>query len=355
MGTLLMENFNVAAVDALASRGITAGVGGDGGVSASIVDFTEDGNSRKALRQSFNTGLGNGAFWAPHSVPITVGRPFFFSMRLRAGATVPYSRFYISLSPTYAQAVFLVVRWIGGTNLAVYPGPGENTAAPGAAMPVNTFLTLEGSLRADGTALVWVNDMLLYAGVLNLPLTSNRLYFGCGRALTQSGFMTWDVADLVLVDPATPGLQNRPGSTGRVRDVPFTSDVKAEWVPPAGVVTPHYQLMKGYSATVNANELLTGTTLGMQDVYANSGVPGIGNHKVLSVGLERRIANTGGVPHSVSTEIDVGAGFTSVGDINTPAGVGYQYAPLYLDKKPDGTNWSAADVAAMKAGITVKS
>lgn len=361
MGVSLMENFEVGSVAVLAEKGWILPA-----TNNSIGTVTENGFTRKRLivarplaAQSFDA----------IKIPIPSSKEFYFSTRVayydsgNNGIADAGLRLYIATSGTFSDA-------------------GSNGRLFGFAMPANgawTFYTantnsgnsrnfgvferikVEVYRKADGTTKVWVNDFpLINASLTTTAPADNYIYIGRAQSSQSSGGNSnwgWDYMDTVVVDPSTPGLKYRPGAAARVVSVPMTADVQANWLPPTGVTTPHYSLMADYPAAVDTNKILTGDTVGQRDQYQAGAVPVVvpGANKVLSVQLEQRSANPGAALHTYATEIDTGTGITEVAQNQIAAGGVFVYRPVFIDKKPDGTNWTAADVAALKAGFSLKS
>lgn len=360
MGVTVMENFEVGDPAVLIEKGWVFPASN----SVSIQAETENGVARKKLRVIKNM-LANS--FDAIKVPIPASKAFYFSARIKwyanVGSVDGSLRFYIATSGTFAGAntagnAFLGITPVTGGFMAYAFNNGSN---PGKFFATAEWVTVEVLRRADGSARVWVNDVLLYVAnaTMNAP-ADNFVYFGRAQSGGGSGgnfSYGWDYMDVVVVDPATPGLQNRPGSKSRVLSVPFVSDVTAQWVPPAGVTTSHYQLMADYPAAVDTSRILTGDEVGKRDQYQAGAVPVVvtGANKVLSVQIEQRAANPGGTQHSFATEVDVGTGIQEVAQNVLSGGTAFGYRPVFLDKKPDGSNWTTADVAAMKAGFSVKS
>lgn len=361
MGVTVMENFEVGGITALTEKGWVF----PGSNTLAIVSEVENSVTRKKLRVSRNM-LANS--YDALKVPIPASKAFYFSVRIRYYANVGGSpdssmRFYISTIGTFAGAnaannIFLAASpAVGGWNVYAF----GNAAYSSRFIPTAEWATIEVLRKADGSARVWVNDVLLFvAGATVNPPADNYVYFGRAQSGGGSGgnfSYGWDYMDVVVVDPATPGLQNRPGSKGRVLSVPFVSDVAAQWIPPAGVTASHYSLMADYPDAVDTSRILTGDTVGQRDQYQASAIPVVvpGADKVLSVQIEQRAANPGGAQHSFATEVDTGSGPVEVARNELSGGTAFSYRPIFLDKKPDGSNWTAADVAAMKAGFSVKS
>lgn len=356
MGVTLMENYELGAPTALAEKGWTQTTG----ITNSISTFTENGVNRKALRSA--RALNANSFY-PIGIPIPSSKVFYFSTRVRWTRTdIPDAglRLYFSIGTAFnapASSFYAFAMPVGG-KWTVYAGGGN--AGPGYTFGYD-WVTIEIARKADGTIRVWANDLLLYTAGLSVTTpAANFLYMGWAQSGGSSGgsiFYGWEFADTVVVDPATPGLQNRPGSASRVLSVPFTADVTAQWSLPAGVTGPHYPFMADYPAAVDPNRVLTGDTVGQREQYQAGAVPVAvpGANKVLSLQIEQRPSNLGGSPHTFATELDAGAGIVEVAQNQLAGASGFVYRPVFLDKKPDGSNWTAADVAALKAGFSIKS
>lgn len=360
MGVTLMENFEIGDPTVLTQKGWSLPSGQ--GVSFSIQTQTENGVARKFLRQSIGNPLVQ---FFPIGIPIPASKAFYLSFRLRSQDLIRNVdlRFHVVTNTaiasinSYAIAYATTVGAGGKWRLQ----PGGTDTGEGKIFDLNTWVTVEVLRDATGTTRVWLDDILLYKpGVVPTAPAANFVYIGwlvTGTNISKGANSYWDISDVVVVDPATPGLQNRPGSKSRVVPVPFVSDVSAQWDAPAGVTAPHYSLMADYPAAVDTAKVLTGETVGDREQYQAAALPQVvtGADQVLSVQIEQRAANAGGVPHAFATEVNVGSGNVEVAQ-NQLAGLeAFSYRPVYLDKKPDGTNWTAADVAAMKAGFTIKS
>lgn len=359
MGVTLMENYEVGGSAALVEKGWIFPAG-------NTVSFsTQVENSVNRKKMFVGRTLIANEFGAI-KIPIPASKAFYFSTRIRWNSpNIPEAsqRLYIANNADI-QGAFNAVNTFG----FVYPfGTGwrfcANTSLTAAVkdFAVQEWICVEVLRKADGTARVWVNDNLLYIPgmTINAP-ADNYLYIGRAQAGGGTGGSAqygWEYMDTVVVDPATAGLQNRPGASSRVMSVPLTDDVVAEWTPAAGVVTPHHTLMANYPAVPVTNDLLTGSDVGKREQYQASTIPVVvpNADKVLAVQIEQRAANPGGVQHSFATEVDVGAGVQEIREVALAGASGFVYRPVFLDKKPDGTVWTAADVAAMKAGFSLKS
>lgn len=370
MAVNLLENFNIIAADdaavkaALAGRGFIIPSTNYGSRTFSIKTFTENGVTRHSLLE--NGRQVNSAGQNLWSIP-NVDRPYYFSLRVRfsgdtslpAGSNAQV--FYVTSVNGASTAASMIVGQVAGAAGSHYVRWyfGQRLHELFKDIPAGEFAVIECMVEADGTVYVWINDELLYQQK-TIP-ASTFIYFGGGQvgtlAVDNPYIDMWEISDICLVDPTQPGLQNRPGSSMRIVDVPFTNDVQANWIPPEGVTDPHYQLMADYTQPVDTDVVLTGNVVGMRDQYQAGSVPQAaeGNDQVLSLKIDKRTANDGGATHSYATEIDVGSGIQEIETVMLSPGAGFAYQPVYLDTKPDDSNWTAADVANLKAGLSVKS
>lgn len=357
MGVHFMENFDVDSLAAVADRGIAL----DQTVTSTLASFSENGITRKMISQ--RRTLNGFAYYLSNAIPIPSSKAFYLSFRLNYPFTqVAFNEmsFTISTVPDLAS--------LSGNNVIASLKPGSSTTfnlyplglttSPFVAVPINRFVTIEVRRDADGTTRVWADDILVYlAGHVSNAPAGNFVYMGIQLVGPTAGGAPYgfDISDVVVVNPATDGLKNRPGSTGRVLSLAGKSDITAEWSAPAGVTTPHYQLMSGYPLPIDTNKILTGRAVGLRETYEFGPIPTGFGTEVLSVGLEQKLSNTGGLPHTIQNEVDVGAGPVAVKTLTLQPGSGYQYLPAYIDKKPDGTNWTAADLTSLKAGLSIVS
>lgn len=374
MAIILAENFNFADTghaniqNSLVARGYVFTPERTMWNNTAILTQVENGVTRPFLNMSMNYYAGSGNTFNGFGLPLTNNaNPFYLSFRLRLAATsaVGMVEFGVDTQGSVNLGTNRLLRVLpSGGQLAVYPGS-RTSSSDGdkyLLMPMNQWVTLEIYRAADGKIKVWVDDMLLLGASTftnTAPVAANpRVYLGAFRNGSYTpGTWQWQISDVVLVDAALPGQQYRVGSTGRVEAVPYTADVTAEWAPPAGVTDPHNTLMNSWSAVPDTTKILTGTVAGQREKYQVGAVPKsrADNDVVLAVGMERRANNAGGAAHTFASEIDLGAGNVEVDSVTLAAGAGYQHIPKFMDKKPDGSNWTMADVAAMKSGFVVKS
>ena len=374
MAILLAENFNyvdTAFADiktALQSRGYTFTTDMSIWNAGAIMTQVENGVTRTFLDTSSNYYASNGNTFNAIGLPLTNNtNPFYLSFRLRLAHTSAASMVEFGVD-TQGSASLGANRLLrvqpSGTNLLITPGPSTTNSDGGRSIlvPMNQWAMIEVFRAADGKVRVWVDDMLLLGAsnyVSTAPVAANpRVYLGPYRNGSYiQGQYHWQISDMVLVDATLAGLQYRIGSTGRVESVPYTADIAAEWTPPAGVTDPHNALMSTWKGAVDTTKILTGSAVGQREKYQMGAVPKsrADNDVILALGIERRVNNAGGATHAFASEIDLGAGNVEVDNATLTAGAGYQYLPKFMEKKPDGTNWSMADVAAMKSGFVVKS
>lgn len=374
MAIIAAENFNIAESthadirNALASRNWALG-GSTLWANSAIKTQVENGVTRTFLGMGTNYYPGSGLSFDAIGLPLTNNsNPFYLSFRIRFPYTTalsPVIEFGVDTQNSSSIGANRLVRINNtGTNLLVYPGEGPTSSlnASFIQLPFNQWTMIEVFRAADGKVTVWVDDFLLRGAPTffnTAPAADNpRVWLGPSRSRSYvQSQPEWQISDVILVDAALPGLQYRVGSTARVDSVPYTADVVAEWAPPAGVTAAHNSLMTEFKATPDPNKILTGVTPGQREKYQVGAVPKsrADNDVILAVGMERRANNAGGAAHTFASEIDLGAGNVEVGGVTLAAGAGYQYIPKFMDKKPDGSNWTMADVAAMKSGFVVKS
>jgi len=374
MAIIGAENFNIAETThaniraALAARNWLVGSSLIWN-NTSIGTQVENGVTRTFLQMICNYYPGNGNALDAIGMPLTNNsNPFYLTFRLKfpyTSAVNSMIEFGVDTTNSSLLSSSRLMRvFNNGTQLRIYPGSGTSSSLGGAyiVMPFNEWVTIDIFRAADGKVTLWVDDFLL-RGAENFtntaPVAANpRVWLGPYRngTYTNTG-AKWLVSDVILVDGALPGLQYRVGSTGRVDSVPYTADVTAEWAPPAGVTAAHNTLMSKFNATPDLNKILTGITPGQREKYQLGAVPKprADNDVLLGIALERRANNAGGAAHIFASEIDVGAGNVEIENVTLPAGAGYQYLPKFMEKKPDGSDWTMADVAAMKSGFVVKS
>lgn len=374
MAIIGAENFNIAETThaniraALAARNWLVGSSTVWNNTA-IGTQVENGVTRTFLRMLCNYYQGSGNVLDAIGLPLTNNsNPFYLTFRLKFASDSAISNlieFGVDTANSSAIGANRLMRvFNNGSQLQIYPGSGTSSSLGGAyiVMPFNQWVTIDIFRAADGKVTVWVDDFLLRGAenfINTAPVATNpRVWLGTYR---NGSFINrgaeWQVSDVILVDGALPGLQYRVGSTGRVDSVPYTADVIAEWAPPAGVTAAHNALMSEFNATPDLNKILTGITPGQREKYQLGAVPKprADNDVLLGIGLERRANNAGGAAHIFASEIDVGAGNVEIENVTLPAGAGYQYLPKFMEKKPDGSDWTMADVAAMKSGFVVKS
>jgi len=374
MAIIVAENFNFADTafadikNAILARGYSFTSDMTIWSAGSIGTQVENGVTRTFLNASANYYASSGNTFNAMGLPLTNNtNPFYLSFRLKLNHNTASNmvEFGVDTQGTAGLGANRLMRVFNtGGQLQVFPGSGTSSSEGGKyiVMPYNQWVMIEVFRAADGKVKLWVDDMLLFGAsnfVNQAPAAANpRVFLGPYRNGNYiQGTYTWQISDVVLVDAALPGQQYRVGSTGRVEAVPYSADVLAQWVPPAGVTDPHNTLMTSWKATPDPTKILTGNVAGQRDKYQVGAVPKsrADNDVILAMGLERRVNNAGGAAHTFASEIDLGAGNVEVDNVTLPAGAGYQYLPKFMEKKPDGSNWSMADVAAMKSGFVVKS
>lgn len=361
MGVTLMENFDCE-LGALVAKGwvmptVTLRV-----VTA-IESFTENGITRYCFRHGMSMSYYGYGTYYPVKIPIPASKEFYFSCRLRYPYTTRQSAsttFAITTGSRNAANIMVEIYPNGTTGWTAYPkGALGNTGNPTYSFGHNQWVTVEVLRKADGTLRVWVEDILLYvAGATVTAPTDNFIYLGVSNGAASGDILdsvAFQFADVVVVDPNTAGLQNRPGSTSRVLSAPASADVLAQWTAIGGATGPHNQLMKDFPATVDTTRVLQGDTAGQREQYSLSALPAGFGQQILTLGIEQRANNPGGSPHTFTTEVDTGSGPTGVADNTLAGGSGFQYRPVFIANKPNGSPWSASDIATLKVGFSVKS
>lgn len=366
MGVFFMENFagdtsmSTADVAAwLTARGMIPDTGN--GNVYNLGTEVENGITVPYLIDNPNYGtVGGYRFWGLR-FPIPATKSFYFSARIRSAITgTPHGnlRFFMgTVANNAANQNFGYIEALGTTQWQMHAG--VRSSNPTYTFPRNAWVTVEIYRAADGTSQIWLNDLLfVYDQTVSAP-TDNYIFFGPGQsaAVSTAYSAPWHIADVVVVDPDTPGLQYRPGARHRVVSTPFVSDTIAQWDLPAGASGTHYPIVSKFQTTPANINILTGDTPGEREQYQSGNVPlsQPTYDKVLSVELEQRLNNTGGATHVLANEIDLGSGITEVATQTLAGASGWQYKPVFMDKKPDGSNWSLADLPNLKAGYSIKS
>lgn len=366
MGVYRMENFNVPDVASLVTRGMVIPAD-TSGFSTQVVlmsDVNAAGATinRRGLRFSHTvSNAPNGTQY--YGLPFPTNGEGYMSFRLRVNnnGSARMVVLKVNLGATVTNVVNSTF-WYLNSNLFGPTNNGQQTTT----QPVtfnfsyDKFYTVEVYRSAAGVYKVWLDDFLLTAPAgtsIVAPSTAGYLQFSLGNVTSVSPppVMTIDMLDFVSVDLSNPGLQYRPGRTSRVIPVTATADAITEWT--GGDGTAHYSQLSDFANTVSSNGYITANTVGKREQYQQGGV--LAGYEslaqVLSVGAETYLGNFGGASHTLTTEVDVGAGPVSMGDILLAPSGAYQYRPVYADKKPDGTNWSIADLSAVKTGFSIKS
>ncbi|QJI52252.1 hypothetical protein [Cronobacter phage JC01] len=358
MGVTLMENFDCD-VGALVERGWVMPATTTN-VFTAIEQFTENGITRNCFRHSMSMSYyGFGAFY-PFRIPLPASKEFFVSFRMRypnASRINSSTAWSVSTNSGRSAANLVLEVYPADAYSSVYlKNNGQVAGSPSYRFNHQTWATIEMQRKADGSTKVWVDDMLLYSANANTTASAdNYLYMGVVNAGQGSTIDGYQIADVVVIDPTTAGLQNRPGSSERVLSLAASADVLAQWTAIGGATEPHNQLMKNYPATVDTTKVLQGDTAGQREQYSLADFPAGFGTQLLTLGFEQRANNPGSSPHVFTTEVDLGAGPVGVADNTVAPGATYSYRPVYVASKPGGGTWTAADIPALKIGFSVKS
>lgn len=381
MGITLMESFNLSndtsanVMANLVNRGFSF-VNGFASTPApnwQITDFTENGMARKALQQ-YGIMAYNQNSWYYMRIPLPTnagGKSWYVSMRVLTKSTRGdsynpvwnYKRdLFISGSPAnVANDTICILSQgkltISSTSFATRPE--IDTAAKIIRSDLlDKWVTLEVYRANNGTVYFWVDDVFVPLPFATLAKTDDFLYVGFYNDSAQvtggSGYNTL-IADLVVVDPFTDGLKNRPGRSGRVLDIPLNADVTTQWAAPAGNLNPHYQMMADYPLNVDTNDVLNAIGVGPRETYGSAAIPAEFGQYVGAVKVDQRLENSAAATHSLSQEVDMGEGIVEYAVSSVLPGGGYKYVPQIVEKKPDGSPWTAADISAAKFGYSIKS
>lgn len=366
MSVYWMENFNVPDVAALNARGLTIPAN-RAGFSTQVVlmsDTTSDGTviSRRGLRITHDVNSApNGIEFYGLPFPANGEGYMSFRMRVNNNGSARMVVFRVNLMSTKTNqnntAFFMMNSNLLGPTTT---GQIQPTLASSFPFSYDKFYTVEVYRSAAGVYKVWLDDFLLQAAPgtsIIAPSVTGQLQLAIGNTsgVSPPPSITTDILDFVSVDLTGTGLKYRPGRTSRVLPVTATADLITEWT--GGDGTAHYSQLSDFASVVSSNGYITANEVGKREQYQQAGVlSGYSNlAQVLSIASETYAANMGGAAHTLTMEADVGAGITSMGDVQLPAGGTYLYRPLYADKKPDGTNWSIADLSALKSGFSIKS
>jgi hypothetical protein len=361
-----MENFNVPDIASLNTRGLS--IPADNGFATTQIvtmsDTTPAGTTinRRGLRITYTIGSSGGSGQL-YGLPFPANGEGYMSFRLRvnnngSARMVAFRLNMIAAATNGVNTTF----WYMNSNLFGPTSNGQQTSAQPATFnfAYDKFYTVEIYRSATGAYKVWLDDFLLQAPAgtsIVTPATAGFLYLLVSNVTTVSPppAITVDMLDFVSVDLSNPGLQYRPGRTSRILPVAATADVITEWT--GGDGTAHYSQLSDFTNTVNATGYITANVVGKREQYQQGGVlAGFESlQQVLSVGAESYLGNFGGASHTLTTEANFGAGTVSTGDIMLAPTGSYVYRPLYLDKKPDGSNWTIADLSTVKTGFSIKS
>lgn len=360
MAVYRMENFDVDEVSALVTRGFLLPAN-DGRFITSLGSVVENGLSRKTLRVSHSI-VGNGPIYYIGLPFPTNGEGYLsFRMRVTSNGNNRQNIQRIALTRSSTSTIPLnSLFWKASTGSI---GPTTNGTGTGGfvnSLPFafDTWYTIEVYRSSTGAYRIWVDDFLIQPApgtTVLAPATAGFLYlaFGYENPVLPPPAIITDIADFVAVDTIGDGLKYRPGKTARVLPVSASSDVISEWT--GGDGSPHFSQLANFTSVIAADGYITAGEVGKREQYQQSGiVPGFGQ-EVLTVGAEHFVNSVGGAVHTLTAEMDTGSGIQPVSDLLMAPGAGYVYRPVYLAKKPDGTNWTYADVAAVKSGFSIKS
>lgn len=397
MGIGLMENFDVADFATLnaAPHGINQIAGGLAGTWA-LTSFTENGMKRNSVtcRNDFYQGgstASNGAYLEiPLPIPASgnhLDRTYYLSFRIRlvtgsnAASMTPIMTFqnvqmFLAVSSysvggvgnAYNMANLTRGDYLSGgdaTKLRLFAGPNANTAGVSTQFTpdANGWFHVEIYKPAGSMfATVWLNDFMYQAntattnpGVVNVNSNYMRIFMGRTGSFLNGVIAGFEMADLILIDPTTPGQQYRFGSSARVLSMDYTSDVVNQWAADPSATLTHREMMMSDRSVPLANNILTGLTVGQREQYAMRDIPAAFGPYVPAVMVRPRVMNAGASTHSVAMEMDWGTGLAEVGVKAVPAGGAYDTTPLIMTTKPNGDPWTTADFASAKAGFSVKS
>lgn len=367
MGVYRLENFNVPDIASLNTRGLSIPADTAYASTQMVVmsDTTLAGATinRRGLRITYNTASASNSQGQLYGLPFPTNGEGYMSFRLRVNnnGSARMVVFRLNMIAAATNAINTTF-WYMNSNLFGPTNNGQQTTTQPVTFAFNydKFYTVEIYRSAAGAYKVWLDDFLMSppagTSIVN-PATPGFLYLLVSNVTTISPppAITIDMLDFVSVDRSNPGLQYRPGRTARILPVAATADVITEWT--GGDGTAHYSQLSDFVNTVNATGYITSNVVGKREQYQQGGVlAGFESlQQVLSVGAESYLGNFGGATHVLTTEANFGAGNVSTGDIMLPPTSSYSYRPLYLDKKPDGNNWTIADLSAVKTGFSIKS
>jgi hypothetical protein len=360
MGVYRMENFEVPDIASLNVRGFTIPANNSNFTTA-IQSFTDQGVTRKRLQINHLIDANQGRYMIGLPFPTSGAGYLSFKMRTVNNGNSRQLIQRVSLNMgTGAANVSNNVLWEMTNNKIGTTASGQEVGAQVNTLPYNfdTDYKVEAYRSATGDYRIWIDDFLILptSGVsLIAPGVqgSLQLVFGTQNGVSPPPTITTYIWDLVAVDPATAGLQYRPGRTARVLPVTATADVITEWT--GGDGTAHYSQLADFVAAPGATGYITANVVGKREQYQQGNILAGFGQQVLSVGFEHYVANAGAAAHTLTAELDTGSGIVSVADLLLPSGGAYQFAPVYQGKKPDNTNWTYADVAALKSGFSIKS
>ena len=366
MSVYRMENFNVLDIASLNVRGLS--IPADNGFATTQIvtmsDTTPDGTAinRRGLRITYSIGNSGGS-GSLYGLPFPTNGEGYMSFRLRvnnngSARMVAFRLNMIAAATNGVNTTF----WYLNSNLFGPTSNGQQTTAQPVTLnfSYDKFYTVEIYRSAAGAYKVWLDDFLLQAPAgtsIVTPGTPGFLYLLVSNVTTVSPppAITIDMLDFVSVDLTGTGLKYRPGRSARVLPVAASADVITQWT--GGDGTAHYSQLSDFTSVVSSNGYITANEVGKREQYQQAGA--LAGYsalpQVLSVASETYAANMGGAAHTLTMESDLGSGIEALGDIQLPANSGYLYRPLYSDKKPDGSNWSIADLSALKAGFSIKS
>lgn len=397
MGITVMENFDVADFATLnaAPHGVNQVNGGLSGTWA-LTSFTENGMRRPSItcRNDFYQGGSSGATGAYLEIPVPVpasglhpDRTYYLSFRIRlvtgsnAASMTPimtfnHSQIYLALSSysvgglgnSYNLANLTRGDFVSGgdaTKIRAFAGPSANANTPNTQFTpdANGWFHVEVYKPAGSMfTTIWINDFMYQAtspttnpGVVNSNSNYVRVFMGRTNSWLNGNYSGFEMTDLIVIDPTTDGQKYRFGSSARVLSMDYTADVVNQWAADPSATLTHREMMMRDKSVPDANNILTGLTVGQREQYAMRDIPAAFGPYVPAVMVRPRVMNAGASTHSVAMEMDWGSGMAEIGVKSVAAGGAYDTTPLIMTTKPNGDPWTTADFASAKAGFSVKS
>lgn len=402
MGIALMDNFDVADTATLlaAGHGLLLEAGGLNG-SWGLFTFTEKGVTRTCLRCFNDLYQGGSApstgavLGIPIPLPAAGGtnkdREYYVSFRLRfvqgtplaamtpitTNPPLPYNQMYLGMSSYTTLGLgqpYHVLNIARADALAAGNDPNKLVLVPGPSFVANAaskamfgpgtdgwFHVEVYKAKGDMTFTVWLNDFIYKASsvtsdpnVVNDTTNYLRLFIGRTSSWTQVR-VGYEITDLIVIDPSTPGQKYRFGSSGRVLSLNYNSDEINEWVADPSATLSHSQMMMIDKSVPASSNILTALNVGQREQYGLQAPPTVFGPYVPALQFAPRVANLGASNHSLSAEIDSGSGITEIGSKTVVPGSAYDTTPITISAKPNGDPWTVADLANVKVGFSVKS